>query len=352
MAEEMTSGSFPAERRMALAQWLAAALSAQEVRILDARLLTGGAVQDNWRLTVEVEGGAKSGRHDWVMRTDADSQLGISLDRTTEYAVVAAAHAAGVKVAAPIARSSETAIIGRAFMVQTMLPGSAHGRRLVRDPQLATFGPALAGEVGAEMAKIHRIHPPHAELAMLPIPLVPPARAEVTRMRNALDRASEPRPVLEYILCWLDAHAPSAPVRLVLVHGDCRTGNYMVENGRLTGLLDWEFAHWGDPREDLGWFCARCWRMGSDALPGGGIARRADLLAGYNANSEVKVAEAELRYWEILAAARWATIAVLQGDRFRVLGDHRIEPALTALMPSEMELDALDLIDLVRRGDV
>jgi tRNA uridine 5-carboxymethylaminomethyl modification enzyme len=43
-----------------------------------------------------------------------------------------------------------------------------------------------------------------------------------------------------------------------------------------------------------------------------------------------------------MAAAKWATIAVLQGDRFRKDGEPSIELALTGLMPPEMELDALD----------
>jgi aminoglycoside phosphotransferase (APT) family kinase protein len=331
-----------------LARFLADAVGAADLKIVSAALLTGGAVQDNWHLTVSVEGGPRAGRHDWVMRTDAASQLGISLDRASEFAVLAAAHAAGVRVAEPIAHTQEPGVIGRPFMVQAKLSGSANARRLVRDPKLSECGPSLARDLGRELARIHAISAPRPDLAMLPIPLVPPGRAEVQRLRAALDRASEPRPALEYALCWLDANAPASPRDLVLVHGDFRTGNYMVEGGHLSGILDWEFAHWGDPREDLGWFCARCWRAGSDVLHAGGIASRADLLAGYNERASRQVEPTELAYWEILAAARWAAIAVLQGDRFRVAGDERIEPALTALMPSEMELDALDLIAIVQ----
>eukprot|EP01035_Chromulina_nebulosa_P049233 gene49233-66860_t len=36
----------------------------------------------------------------------------------------------------------------------------------------------------------------------------------------------------------------------------------MVNATGLTGILDWEFAAWGDPHEDIGWLCARCWRFG------------------------------------------------------------------------------------------
>ena len=136
----------------------------------------------------------------------------------------------------------------------------------------------------------------------------------------------------------------------MLVHGDFRTGNYMMEHSQLTGILDWEFCHWGDPREDLGWFCARCWRFGNDTLAASGIAGREDLLVGYNAASDAPIASNELAYWEIFAAARWAVIALLQGQRFLTGGERSLELALTGLMPAEMELDALDAIAILEGG--
>ena len=37
-----------------------------------------------------------------------------------------------------------------------------------------------------------------------------------------------------------------------LVHGDFRPDNLLVEGGRISGVLDWEFAHAGSPYEDVG----------------------------------------------------------------------------------------------------
>jgi aminoglycoside phosphotransferase (APT) family kinase protein len=153
------------------------------------------------------------------------------------------------------------------------------------------------------------------------------------------------------VLSWLDRNAPE-PQGITLVHGDLRTGNYMVDAGRLTAILDWEFCHFGDPREDLGWFIARCWRFGNDGKVAGGISKLGSLLEGYNAVADVKVTAPELQYFEVQAAARWAAIALAQGDRFIQGGERSIELALTGLMPPEMELDALDLIDRIegKRG--
>jgi aminoglycoside phosphotransferase (APT) family kinase protein len=336
-------------RRLALAGWLARELGAAGVEIADAGLLAGGAVQQNWRLDVAIEGGARSGRHSWVLRTDAAARLAVSLDRVAEFRTIATAHDAGVLVAEPIAVCEDVAIVGAPFAVQAFVAGSAQGRRIVRDPALATFGEPLAAEIGRQLARIHAIRPAAGVLPFLPVPIGNPARRVVAELRAGLDGASAPRPALEFVLGWLDANAPE-PVALTLVHGDFRTGNYMVDDGRLTAILDWEFAHWGDPREDIGWFIARCWRFGNDAKVAGGIARFAALLDGYNEVASTKVTAGECQYFEVLAAARWAAIALLQGDRFVKGGERSLELALTGLMPPEMELDALDVIAKMGEG--
>ena len=68
--------------------------------------------------------------------------------------------------------------------------------------------------------------------------------------------------MLEWGLRRLELSPPAAG-EVVLTHQDFRTGNYMLDTTGLTGILDWEFAAWGDPMTDIGWFCARCWRFGA-----------------------------------------------------------------------------------------
>ncbi len=325
----------------ALETWLAETLGARRVEIARAEKLSGGAVQENWRIDALVEGGDHEGAQRWVLRTDAAASLVVSLDRTSEFGVLSAAHDAGVKVAEPIARCESAELTGAPFMLQAYQAGEAQARRLTRDPALSEWGPVVARELGEELAKIHLIRPSHSGLGFLPQAMQSPARAEVARLRAALTRAGEGRPALEYVLNWLEDNDPGSE-EVTLVHGDFRTGNYLVADGHLSAILDWEFAHWGDPHEDIGWFCAKCWRFANPDLEAGGIARRAALLEGYRAVAGNRIDESQLPYWEILAAAKWAAIAVLQGDRYRLGGEASIELALTGLMASELELEALD----------
>lgn len=76
----------------------------------------------------------------------------------------------------------------------------------------------------------------------------------------------------------------------------------------------------------------------------GGRRRRltGTLYRGYESEAGHAVDSGQIDYWEIMAAAKWSTIAVLQGDRYRKGGEQSIEAALTGLMAPEIELEALD----------
>ena len=320
--------------------WLAAVLGAEQARVRRVELLSGGAIGENWRISVQVTGGDRTGLQDWVLRTDTPSPLVLSLDRAREFACLSAAHRVGVTVPEPIADCADPSIIGAPFMLVGYAEGIAQARKIVRDPRVEEYGTILAERLGAEVARLHAIRPGQHGLDFLPQPETSPAHQQVADLRALLDTVSEPRPALEYVLAWLERNAPRDQ-RIVLCHGDYRTGNYTIDRGILTGILDWEFAHWGDPHFDIGWFCARCWRFGADEREAGGIAAREAFYRGYNSAITYPLDPGIVPYWEIMAAARWAVIALLQGERTGPEGEPSIELMLTGLMAPEMEYDAL-----------
>jgi aminoglycoside phosphotransferase (APT) family kinase protein len=59
-------------------------------------------------------------------------------------------------------------------------------------------------------------------------------------------------PFMRMLACWLRANKPP-PVPLGLVHGDFQPANIVVGPDSGYRMIDWEMAHVGDPREDLGW---------------------------------------------------------------------------------------------------
>jgi aminoglycoside phosphotransferase (APT) family kinase protein len=130
----------------------------------------------------------------------------------------------------------------------------------------------------------------------------------------------------------------------VLRHGDFRTGNYMVDEHGLTGLLDWEFATWASPMSDIGWFTARCWRGGRTKLEAGGIGHLDDFLRGYEAVSGGTIDRGLVPYWQLMAHVRWALIAIHQEEREAKEGRVALELALTGRIVNELEFEVVRMV--------
>lgn len=332
------------ERKQDLETWLVAQAGAQGVTISDATPLTGGAIQENWKLTLEIEGGPYDGRLEVVLRTDAPSGVAVSLTRAQEFALLKAAEAAGVSVPEPLWLCQDQGVIGRPFYLMRFLPGVALGPKVVKDETLGGDREALARQLGEEMARIHSIVPPRDDLSFLETPDGSPAEHAVRRYRSYLDELGESRPGLEWGLAWCEAQAPDPPPGgLVLVHQDFRTGNYMLDEKGLVAILDWEFCAWGDPMSDLGWFLAACWRFGRPDREAGGIGSREAFYEGYRRQSGREINERAVAYWEVMAHIRWAVIALQQGARHSSGSQRSLELALTGRLIAGLERDILIL---------
>jgi len=327
----------------AIERWLCTQMHTNDVRVTRYERMPGGAIQDNYTLDVEIANGPWRGPHAFVLRTDAPSSVAASLTRAQEFAVLRAAYAAGVAAPKPLFLCRQPDIIGREFFIMERLPGIAPGPRLTREAGLVPDAHALAHALGANLARIHAIRPPIAELDVLAPPAENPALGAVAEYRAYLDRLDDAYPALEWGLRWCERHA-TLPPAVVLVHRDYRTGNYLVHAGRLTGVLDWEFAAWGDPREDLGWFTARCWRFAGVDREGGGIAPLDPFLRGYESVAGWRISRADLDYWQLVAHIRWAVIALQQAQRHLGGGERSLELALTGRIVHELEYEVLQLI--------
>ncbi|MFM8973691.1 MAG: phosphotransferase family protein, partial [Actinomycetota bacterium] len=260
-------------------------------------------------------------------------------ERSTEYALLAAAGAAGVPVPAVRYLLRPADGLGEGF-VMDHVSGETIARRILRDDEFAAARPRLADQCGEIAARIHAV--PTDGLPRLPVQDGP---SQVDFYRNALDAFGEPHPAFELALRWLDEHAPPPPAAPVLVHGDLRNGNFIVGPEGIRAVLDWELSHLGDPVEDLGWLCVRAWRFGVDDRLVGGFGDLSALLAAYAAAGGAPVSEAELRWWVALGTLKWGVICMSQA--FTHLGGaHRsVELAAIGRRVAQTEWDLLDLLD-------
>lgn len=321
--------------------------------------LGGGACQDLYRVDVTFSAGPLSGARRLVLRSDARQSLPGSLNRRQEFAVINAAAAAGVRT--PAARFLADGLVrpGASAYFLDFVEGEALGRRVLREPALAQTRARLPALLCAELARIHSITPDaHPELAFANMgqPLVDnrgadgalaldgAAEAALRFARLNLDAMREPRPALELAVRWLREHQP-APVPLTLCHGDFRTGNFLCDPQGLQAVLDWEFSHFGDPMEDLGWLCVRDWRFGQLKRPAGGFASRAALYEAYEQATGRAVDPARVHYWEVMGNVRWACGSVHQGERYRSGEESDLELCAIARRAGEMEYEALRLME-------
>jgi len=301
--------------------------------------LGGGACQDNYRVEVTLTAGDHRGDHVLVLRSDAVRSLPGSINRKDEFAVIGAAVRAGVKT--PTARWLARDLVrpGAYAYFLDWANGVAIGRRVLRDADLAEARLALPRTLAVELAKIHTITP-----STEPAPL-PPAVIDVLAFtRDMVETMREPRPALFLALRWLEQHPMESP-EVTLVHGDFRTGNFMVTPSGLEAILDWEFAHWGSPSWDIAWICMRSWRFGQNKLPVGGFARRDELYQVYEQASGRAISRKDVHYCEVLSNVRWAAGCAHQGERYLSGQESDIELIAIPRRGVEMEFEALRLIE-------
>jgi aminoglycoside phosphotransferase (APT) family kinase protein len=291
--------------------------------VVSLRQLAGGASKEAW--AVELA----DGRELLVRRAGGGVIHADTLSLEHEFLVLEAAAEAGVRVPRPVAYLGKLG--GREAFAMELVEGETIGRRIVKRPPAG-----LELELADELAKIHAIDP--ARLPFLS------GGDVLDRFERELDTVAEPHPAIEYGLWWLRGHAPD-PLPPVVSHGDFRIGNIAVSEEGLVALLDWEFAHLADPREDVSWPLVRAWRFGNDGLRLGGVGRVEPYLERYRERTGLELAPADLDWWEILGNVKWAVGALRQARRHLTGEDRSVEYAVLGRLAAEMEYELLDLIE-------
>jgi aminoglycoside phosphotransferase (APT) family kinase protein len=334
------------ELRERLERFIARAASASDVCVEGLRKLPGGASRETWSFDAVYADAGVAQRLPLVLRRDPGSTT-LNTQRREEFRVQAAAFADGVPVPRPFWLADEADALGAPAYVMQRIDGETLARRLLRDAAYAPARAVMAGQLGAILARIHRIDIARHELDFLPAPPPgdSPALAEIDRYEQTFRGvAPEPHPAFELAFRWLRRRLPVGG-RRALVHGDYRIGNVMFGPEGVRAILDWELAHVGDPAEDLGWLCVRAWRFGSDEKPVGGIGTREELFAAYEGAGGDPVDPARVRFWEVFGNLKWAIICVGQA-RTHLEGLVRsVELASLGRRTAETEWELLNLIE-------
>jgi aminoglycoside phosphotransferase (APT) family kinase protein len=217
-----------------------------DLTVTGLAFLPGGMSKETIRVFTE-EAGRVGG---FVIRKDfpiSPAMMGV----VDEFPMLEVLHAAGqVPLAEPLWQEPDPSVFGTPLFAVSMVEGSSDISAAVGD---ADQGMILADALAKTMADLHTMPLQHTTAgALIDRDAKGHVIAEIKRWYNGLlDGGAVPDPVLETVFAWLVANVPEQVAPSAIVHGDIGFHNMLMQDGKLTALLDWEFAHIGDPAEDL-----------------------------------------------------------------------------------------------------
>jgi aminoglycoside phosphotransferase (APT) family kinase protein len=297
------------------------------------QVLSGGASRQTWSCDAVTGDGRVL---PLIVRRNPPSASSESI--LHEAQALRAAAALGVPVPAVYVATDDPALLGAPAIIMARLAGEALPRRILRDAEFSAARDVLTVQCAEALAAIHRI-------PVAAVPGIRNAEGPLDRVTATLARTGGAYPALDAALDWLRAHQPLPSTREpVVVHGDFRLGNLLVDSAGLTGVLDWELLHLGDPCEDLAWLCAKPWRFGG---PGdvGGFGNHDELIAAYAAAGGIPVKAGVLRWWDVLSTLKWAVMCIEQSELYLTGKEQSLELLALGRRVSESEWDLLNDLD-------
>ncbi|MFD2858060.1 phosphotransferase family protein [Seohaeicola zhoushanensis] len=256
------------------------------------------------------------------------------------------------ETAVPVPRvlwhSDDPATFGAPFLIVTRLRGET---LLPRWPGAETEVPyphakQVTEDFATHLAAIHGCAWRGTPIeALTPGRRSRPARIEKSTAGACMRRA---RPVVwKTMPCAMrpDGCTPMRrnPTRLLL-HGDYRVGNFLVDDGRISGLLDWELTHLGDPHEDLAWAAMRT--FGGTRTTLSGLLDLQAFQERYTAASGRQVDQHRVRYFQVLGQFKMASMLVGTEQRLRNGDLHDIRLAVMVLQKATTLMGMLKMIEI------
>jgi aminoglycoside phosphotransferase (APT) family kinase protein len=165
-----------------------------------------------------------------------------------EYAPLLKLAALGLAVPRPLLLEPRATDLGPPFMFVERLrgttPGSYFGMR--------TPCPGAFAQLARLLAKLHSLTPGELGISAASAPVDSLLQLIERYQATWRENATAASPLIDFAYAWTRRECAKVPGTVAFVHGDAGPYNLLIEADHLTGLLDWEFAHLGDPAVDLG----------------------------------------------------------------------------------------------------
>ena len=281
-----------------LSAWIAKVSGARPVR---SRRLAGGGS----RVTVLVDAELADGSAlPLVLRLEGGgSHSGTSFSLEREFRVYRALEGRDV----PVPKAFGLMADGSALLMER-LEGTSEFRQMAAEDQAA-----VARKFMEALGRLHAISAHDLDLPGFEMPkdAADHATVDLGRWEELARTSCWDDPLIRYAFSRMRSRAPEKVQRTVLVQGDTGPGNFMALPDRITGLIDWEFSHIGDPMDDLGWLMNRSGeqlRLFEEAFP------------IYEQISGIRIESESMNYYNRMAVLRCAVTVALGRGKGGALG--------------------------------
>ena len=293
--------------------------------------LTGGASADINRIIFE------DNKEFIVRRSVVKDKAVMAIPKNMEAKIQKIVKEYGAPVPEIIMEFSEGAEIGEGYVMQSV-GGETIPRKILRDDSYKNIRNKLPYEIGKSLAQIHK-----TKLEKLQDLEKITFSESLEKLFIIYESYDQPQPVFDLAFKWLE-NQKILDYEEVLVHGDYRFGNFIISEKKLESIIDWELAHIGNPMEDLGWLCVRSWRFGNVNKRAAGLGDVDELIAGYEANSEIKIDKSQLDIWQLYGSLKWGIICMVQTFAHLSGAVKSLEKAAIGRRVSETEFDLMNMI--------
>jgi aminoglycoside phosphotransferase (APT) family kinase protein len=300
-----------------LSAWFGKRLHADEVEIDDLVHHADGFSWQTYTMSVRWldQSGTKVSRG-YALRREPEDGVLAPYDIRSQYALHRQLIGrAGIPMPALFWLELDPAVLGMPFYAMERIEGAVPSP-MARQP----FGDDDAAMIGEQfVAILAAVHALEWRTMDLDVSIAPStedptaaALAQVDRWQQFYESSTiREVPAIRAAFAWARNNVATSD-RLVLCHGDYRTGNYLLRDGDIVGVLDWELAHVGDPVDDLAWAALPAFR-GRSTLVGHMLSQQ-DFLDIYQHLTGVEVSAEALRFWTVINHVKAASI-FLRGTR-------------------------------------
>lgn len=343
----------------ALEQYLRDRLENDSVTVESTNDASDSEARTTLLCTISRERDGTTRSRELTVRMESPSVTEDGLDIADEHALVDSLVATELPVAEPLWFESDAEPLGSRLFVSETLPGRSYHVHVPSDEAALrrawnAAGRPLPNDYVEVLSSIHDLGTDDVD-GLEPTAPAEAVERELRHVEQLYDRTDLRFPIVDEALRWLHREAPEVP-ETTLVHGDLGTKNLLIEDDRITGVVDWHLARETDPMFDLGYACCEL-NAGREFEVLDGMERclglfdREWLFDRYEAETGRPVDRDRVDYWRIYVTFVNVAIRLLSIERYNRRTDaspHELFPQYLLAPRLRLLLDSISAVDRVQ----